>query len=161
MVTCWVFSSKNRENIRRASERLVWGFWDKDLMKSKKSEFAKKLAKNWRYFLRAYNRIVAGDIVFFQIAGAGEIHAIGVVKDKYYDDQTSIWDVELEKRTVVFPWRVSFYIVIYSEEPFTRIFTELKNYVDGYGIGGISPHEARAILSEIEKKTHININIHI
>jgi len=117
MVTCWVFSSKNRENIRRASERLVWGFWDKDLMKSKKSEFAKKLAKNWRYFLRAYNRIVAGDIVFFQIAGAGEIHAIGVVKDKYYDDQTPIWDVELEKRTVVFPWRVSFYIVIYSEEP--------------------------------------------
>jgi len=46
MVTCWVFSSKNRENIRRASERLVLGFWDKDLMKSKKSEFAKKLAKN-------------------------------------------------------------------------------------------------------------------
>uniref|UniRef100_A0A7J3Z8R9 Uncharacterized protein n=1 Tax=Ignisphaera aggregans TaxID=334771 RepID=A0A7J3Z8R9_9CREN len=87
--------------------------------------------------------------------------AKGVVKDKYYDDQTPIWDVELKKRTVVFPWRVSFYIVIYLEEPFTRIFTELKNYVDGYGIGEISPHEARAILSEIEKKTHININIHI
>jgi len=47
-------------------------------MKSKKSEFAKKLAKNWRYFLRTYNRIATGDIVFFQIAGAGEIHAIGV-----------------------------------------------------------------------------------
>jgi len=156
MARCWIFSSKNRENIRKAYERLVWGFWDRDLAKSEES----KLVKNWRHFLRLYNNIATGDLVFFQIAKTGEIHAMGIVKDKYYDDQTLIWDSELERNTVLFPWRVFFYIVIYSEEPFTRYFIDLKNYVDGYGIGEVPLHEAKSILNEIEKKTHINMNIH-
>jgi len=154
MVRCWIFSSKNKENIRVATERLVWGFWDRDLVKNERS----KLVKNWRPFLRLYNSISSGDIVFFQIAQTGEIHALGIVRDKFYDDQTPIWDLEIGKRKVLFPWRVSFYVIIYSEEPFTRHFIEIKNYVDGYGIGEIPYHEAKRILNEIERRYHLNIN---
>ena len=31
-----MFSSRNRENIRRTSERLLWGFWDKELMRMRR-----------------------------------------------------------------------------------------------------------------------------
>jgi len=157
MVKCWIFSSKNKENIRRASERLTWGFWDRDLAKRRES----KLVKNWRSFLRHYNRISSGDLVFFQIAQSGEIHALGIVKGKHYDDQTPIWDLELRKKRVLFPWRVSFYIIMYSEEPFAQHFTEIKNYVDGYGIGEIPFHEAKQILSELKKKYPLNVNVYL
>ena len=155
MVNCWVFSSKTKENIRVASERLVWGFWDRDLARSRES----KLVRNWRSFIRLYNNISRGDLVFFQIAKTGTIHALGIVKDRYYDDQTPIWDLEVKNNRVLFPWRVSFYFIIYSEEPFARHFVEIKNYVDGYGIGELSHHEAKKILSELEKKHRLNINV--
>ena len=29
----WIFASKNLENIERAFERLMWGFWDRDVGK--------------------------------------------------------------------------------------------------------------------------------
>jgi len=155
MVKCWIFSSKNKENIRRASERLLWGFWDRDLARSKES----KLVKNWRQFLRLYNSIFNGDLVFFQIARTGEIHALGIVKDKHYDDQTPIWDLEFKNNRVLFPWGVSFYTIIYSEEPFAYHFTEIRNYIDGYGVGAIPYHEAKQLLNEFEKKYHLNVNI--
>lgn len=156
MVNCWVFSSKNRENIRVASERLVWGFWDKS---SARKDKASKLVRNWRMFIRLYNRISQGDLAFFQVVGTGEIHALGVVKDKYYDDQTPIWDLELKKKKVLYPWRVSFYLIIYSEEPLTQHYVEIGNYVDGYGIGELAHHYAKRILSELEKRYHFTLNV--
>lgn len=71
MVKCWVFSSRSKGNIRRAAKRLLWGFWDRDLARSKESKFV----RNWRQFLRLYDNISNGDLVFFQIARTGEIHA--------------------------------------------------------------------------------------
>lgn len=155
MVRCWIFSSRNKENIRRASERLLWGFWDKELVKGTKS----KLVRNWRQFLRLYNNIYSGDIVFFQIVRTGEIHAIGIVKDRYYDDQTPVWDLELKNNKVLFPWRVSFYFMVYSEEPLAHLFAEIKNYIDGYGIGEISFHEAKELLNKLEGKYHLVVNV--
>jgi len=106
MARCWVFVSKNRENICRAYEESVWGFWDKDVARSRRS----KLARNWRSFLRLYNSISGGDLAFLQTAGSGDIHAVGVVRERFYDDQTPIWDQEIEERRALYPWRVSSYI---------------------------------------------------
>jgi len=44
----WLFSSSDLENIRTAYERLIWGFWDR--------EVGPKQRRNWR-FIRAYNKI--------------------------------------------------------------------------------------------------------
>lgn len=155
MVRCWIFSSKNRKNIHVAFERLVWGFWDRDLVRSTES----KLVKNWRPFLRLYNSISSGDSVFFQIARTGEMHAVGVVRDKYYDDQTPIWDQEVKGNKVIFPWRVSFHVIIYSEEPFARLYTGVKNYVDGYGIGELPYHEAKHLLDKLGKEYPVKVNV--
>jgi len=157
MVRCWVFSSRNKGNIRRAWERLLWGFWDRDLARGRGS----KLARNWRHFLRLYNSISSGDLVFFQVARTGEIHALGIVRGKHYDDQTPIWDLEVKEKRVLFPWRVSFYIILYSEEPFARLFIELRNYVDGYGIGEVPHHEAERILSELGGEHHLSVNVYL
>jgi len=67
------------------------------------------LVKNWRPFFHLYNQVTAGDVVFFQLAEKGDIHAVGVVKDRFYDDQTPIWPEEINRGAVLFPWRVSFY----------------------------------------------------
>lgn len=73
----WPFSqrifSKNIENIRIAKERLLWGFWDR--------EAGEKFKRNWRAFIRLYNRIKPFDIAVFQITISGNIHAIGVIKE--------------------------------------------------------------------------------
>lgn len=144
----WLFSSKPLENITAAKERLLWGFWDK--------KFGEKLRKNWRRFLVLYNRIKPFDIVVFQIAKTGEIHAIGIVKEKFYDDQTPIWPKEREKNKVFFPWRVSFSMIIFSEKPITTHFIKVENYVDGYGIGEISEHDFRRILESLKDKLSKN-----
>jgi len=91
---CWIFASKSKKNIRRAYERLIWGFWDRDVARSSSS----KLVRNWRSFLRLYNNISNGDIVFFQITETGDIHVVGIAKEKFYDDQTPIWDQEIEEK---------------------------------------------------------------
>jgi len=145
---CWIFASKSKENIRRAYERLIWGFWDRDVARRSSS----KLVRNWRSFLRLYNNISNGDIVFFQITETGDIHAVGIVKEKFYDDQTPIWDQEIKKKRVLFPWRISFYIIIYSEEPIAKLFTKIENYVDGYGIGELPHHEAQQIIKQLKEK---------
>jgi len=73
----WIFSSNTLENIRVAKERLLWGFWNR--------EIGEKQRKNWRNFIRLYNRIKPFDTVVFQISRTEEIHAIGVVKEKFYE----------------------------------------------------------------------------
>jgi len=147
----WVFASKNKENIKTASERLLWGFWKKP-HDSKSSRKKSTLAKNWRQFLHLYNNLSAGDVVFFQLAKSGDIHAVGIAKDRFYDDQTPVWPEEVNKGKVLFPWRVSFYIIIYSEKPLGAYFTHLENYVDGYGIGEAPPHEAETVLEKLREK---------
>jgi len=146
----WLFSSKNIENIEATKERLIWGFWDR--------EAGKKFRRNWRAFIRLYNRIKPFDIVVFQIAKSGHIHAIGIVKEKYFDDQTLIWPNEKEKGQVLYPWRISFSNIIFSKTPITTHFIKVENYVDGYGIGELPEHDLRTILNEMQKRTDIELN---
>jgi hypothetical protein len=140
-MSLWLFASKNVENIKVASERLLWGFWDR--------ESGEKQRKNWRDFIRLYNKIKPFDIVVFQTTN-GNIHGIGVVKGTYYDDQTPVWPAE--KKGVLFPWRVSFCVFIFSENPFTSLFIKIANFIDGYGIGELDRHEFQGILREIQKR---------
>ncbi len=148
----WIFSSRNIENIEVAKERLLWGFWDR--------EVGEKQRKNWREFIRLYHKIKPFDIVVFQIAKTGEIHALGIVKETYYDDQTPIWPEEQNR--VLFPWRVCFSSLIFSRKPFTSLFVKIENYVDGYGIGELPEHEFRKILTEMQKQLNqLNIDINL
>jgi len=137
----------------------VNGFWDRDAAGSRRRP---RLARNWRSFLRLYNSISSGDTAFLQIAESGDIHAVGIVKERFYDDQTPIWDQEIEERRVLFPRRVFFYIVVYSDEPIAKLYTRIENYVDGYGIGEPPNHEAQQILEQLrEKPRNTNIDLHI
>ncbi|MEM4140536.1 MAG: hypothetical protein QXG36_05485 [Nitrososphaeria archaeon] len=145
----WIFSSKNIENIKVAKERLLWGFWDREL--------GDKQRQNWRSFIRLYNKIRPFDIVFFQVARTGEINAIGIVKGTYYDDQTPVWPGE--QKQVLFPWKVSFCSIIFSEKPFITHFVKIESYVDGYGIGELPEFEFRRILKEIQEQVNIELNI--
>jgi hypothetical protein len=145
----WIFSSNTAQNIDIANERLLWGFWDR--------EAGEKQRRNWRPFIRLYNRIKPFNIVFFQIAKTGEIHAVGIVKETYYDDQTPVWPQE--QTQVIFPWKVAFCSVLFSHEPFVSHFVNIANYVDGYGIGELPEHEFRRILSEMQKKLNVNFNL--
>lgn len=147
----WLFSSNNVNNIRRAYERLMWGFWDR--------EAGEKQRKNWRSFIRAFNRIKPFHVVVFQVARSGEVHAIGVVKETYYDDQTPIWDNELEQNRVLYPWKVSLSTVLFSEKPFVKHFIKIENYIDGYGIGEIPEHEFRKIFDDIKSKLSADLNL--
>ncbi len=146
----WLFSSNNVGNIRRAYERLLWGFWDR--------EAGEKQRKNWRSFIRAYNRIKPFHIVVFQVAKSGDIHAVGVVKDTHYDDQTPIWDNEIEQNKVLYPWKVSLSAMIFSEKPLAKHYIEIPNYIDGYGLGEIPEHEFRMVLNDIKSKLSIGLN---
>jgi hypothetical protein len=145
----WIFSSKTIENIEVAEERLLWGFWDR--------EAGEKQRQNWRSFIRLYNKIKPFDMVFFQIAGTGEIHALGIVKETFYDDQTPIWPNE--QRHVLYPWKVSLCTMIFSEKPFITHFVKIESYVDGYGIGELPEFEFRRILTETQKQVNVDLNI--
>jgi len=147
----WIFSSNTVENIEVARERLLWGFWDR--------EAGEKQKKNWRPFIRLYNRIKPFDIVFFQRAKTGEIHAVGIVKETYYDDQTPVWPQELEQNRVLFPWRVAFCTVLFSEKPFVSHYAKIESYVDGYGVGELSEHELRRVLAEVQKQLSVDFNL--
>jgi hypothetical protein len=145
----WIFASKTVENIEVAKERLLWGFWDR--------EAGEKQKKNWRSFIRLYNRIKPFDIVLFQIAKTGEIHAVGIVKETYYDDQTPVWPQEQNR--VIFPWKVSFCNILFSKNPFVSHFVNIANYVDGYGMGELPEHEFRRVLAEIQKQLNVDFNL--
>jgi len=107
----WIFASRNLINIRTAKERLLWGFWDKNVGRGR---LAEKLRRNWRDFIKYYNRIKAFDLVFLQLTRryrefpAHGIYAFGVVERTYYDDQTPVWSDEHRENRVLYPWRVSF-----------------------------------------------------
>jgi len=153
-MSIWLFSSSSIENIRVAKQRLLWGFWDR--------EAGEKMRKNWRSFIRLYNKIEPFDIVIFQIAKTGDIYALGIVKSTYYDDQTPVWSNEREKNIVLYPWRVEFSIIIFSEKPLTKRFIKVQNYIDGYGIGEVPEHEFRNILKELNKmliNSSVNVEI--
>jgi hypothetical protein len=151
----WLFSSRDLENIRRGYERLLWGFWDVKSAKGKK--LREKLERNWRSFLSSYNNIEPFDIAAIQIARSGEIHAIGVVKRTFYDDQTIVWPLEEEKGRVLYPWRVSFHIMVFSEEPITTLNVDMSDYIDGYGLGKLQAHHLNIILDAISNKFKLKI----
>ena len=151
----WLFSSRDLESIRRGYERLLWGFWDVRSAKSK--ELREKLESNWRRFLSSYNNIKPFDIVAIQVARSGKIHAIGVVKRTFYDDQTIVWPLEEKKGRVLYPWRVSFHIMIFSEEPITTLNIDKRDYVDGYGLGRLQAHHLNIILDAISNKFKLKI----
>jgi len=147
----WLFSSNDVDNIRRAYERLVWGFWDR--------EAGEKQRKNWRSFIRVYNRIKPFHIAVFQVARTGEVHAVGVVKETYYDDQAPVWDNEIEQNRVLYPWKVSLSTMAFSEKPFVKHFIKIENYIDGYGVGEIPEHEFRKIFDDIKSKLNADLNL--
>jgi hypothetical protein len=106
MVANWVCSSNNIESLRTLAEKLVWGFWWKDFQPK----------GNWRQFIGEYEKISDGDAVIFQLRDTGHIHSLGVVKEKFYDDQTKTFPYELERNRVLFYNRLKFHIVIFSEK---------------------------------------------
>lgn len=149
----WIFSSNTVENIQIAEERLIWGFWDR--------EAGRKQRENWRQFIRSYNRIKPFDITLIQIAGTGAIHAIAIIRDTYYDDQTPVWPNEMQQKRVLYPWRVSFSNILFSDTPFTSHFIKLENYIDGYGLGELPEHEFRKILGDIRAKIGAEMNYEV
>jgi len=151
-MTYWIFSSNNLENIETGCKHLLWGFFDPDYISEDREKLKDKLKKNWRNFLGKYNQIKPFDIAVFQIAKTGEIHAIGVIKERYFDDQTPIWDIELKLKRVIFPWRVSFSAMIFSGEPVVKKFVKIQDYIDGYGLGVLEPHEFNFILKAFQEK---------
>ena len=144
MTRYWIFSSRSLDHIRRAYERLLWGFWDRDA--------GKKQRLNWRYFIRKYNQIKPFDVAIFQISSTQEIHALGIIKGTYYDDQTPVWDIEFSENRVLFPWRVSLAFMLFSEEPVARLSARISDYIDGYGLGEIERHEFEAVVSRFRER---------
>jgi hypothetical protein len=129
----------------------MWGFWDR--------EAGEKQRKNWRDFIRVFNKIKPFDIVIFQVAETGELYAIGVVKDTYYDDQSPVWDNEIKQSRVLYPWKVSLCSMIFSNKPFTKHFIRIENYIDGYGVGEVPEHEFRKIFQTIKSKLNVELNL--
>lgn len=144
-------SSSNVDNIKRACERLIWGFWDR--------EAGEKQRRNWRNFIRIFNTIKPFDVFVFQIARTGELHGIGIVRETYYDDQTPIWEGEIERQKVLYPWRVSLCAMLFSEEPFRKHFIKIENYIDGYGIGEIPDYEFREAFQSLKSKLNIELSL--
>jgi hypothetical protein len=155
ILKAWLFSSTHLENIRRGCERLLWGFWDVRSAKSRK--LREKLEKNWRLFLSFYNNIEPFDIAAIQVTHSGEIHAIGVVKRTFYDDQTIVWPLEEESGRVLYPWRVFFQFVIFSEKSIIKFNVEKSDYIDGYGLGRLQAHHLNAILDAISNEFKLKI----
>jgi hypothetical protein len=143
-MTNWLFSSTDLENIKVGYERLLWGYWDR--------EAGEKQRRNWRPFIRAYSRIKTFDFAVIQIAKTGEIHAFGIVRETFYDDQTLVWPIEFEQGKVLYLWRVSFSFMLLSEEPILRRFIKIQDYIDGYGLGELSPVDLHDIHTKASKK---------
>jgi len=154
-MSVWLFSSSDLENIKVGFEHLMWGFWDRDAQISQKLK--EKLTKNWRIFIKTYNRIKPFDYCMLQIAKTGEIHAIAVIKDKQFDDQTPIWPLEIRKGKVYYPWRIEFSIIIYSEKPILKRFIKIENYIDGYGLAEASLTDLTDVLNALSKYSELKI----
>jgi len=154
-MSAWLFSSNDLENIKVGFEHLMWGFWDRDAPVSEKLK--QKLTKNWRLFIKTYNRIKPFDHCLIQITRTGDIHAIAVIKNKQFDDQTPIWPLEIRTGKVHYPWRVEFSLVIYTERPILKRFTKIENYIDGYGLAEITSTDLTDVLNALSKCTEIKI----
>jgi hypothetical protein len=79
------------------------------------------------------------------------------VKQTFYDDQTPVW--LMEKNRVLFPWKVSFSSILFSEEPFITHFIKIEGYIDGYGMGELSESDLRRILEKVKEKFNVELNI--
>lgn len=169
MVHCWIFAftSEKEENIHIAVDRLIWGFHD-----GRGAKKGTKLSANWRRFVGMYNNISEGDVVLFQMRETGGIHALGIVRDKLYDDQTHIWDdgnkdkkdedenKNAKKEFAKYPWRVRFHIITYFGEKLgVKLYAHMKDYLDGYGIGLVECHEVKPLLDALRDKYGISINV--
>jgi len=156
----WLFFSKSLGNIESAVKHLLWGFPSKDRIKEKDEKTAEE---KWEKFLEYYNSIKPLDIVFFQVQNSEKkfyIHAIGVVRDRYYDDQTLIWSDEKKSRAVLYPWRVSFSIIIYSKEPFKEFNVPKERYLAGYGIAELTKAEVSDIIISVEGKLKVTMRFY-
>jgi len=152
LMNYWLFASKTLENIRTGFQNLMWGFWDK--------EAGGVMRRNWRDFIRKYNQIKPFDVAVIQLIPTNGIHALGIIKEKFYDDQTLVWNNEIMKKRVFFPWRVKFSLMIYSEEHVIQLMTGISSYIDGYGIGEIEEHSFRQVLESFnQNKKGLKINI--
>jgi len=148
----WLFASKTLENIRTGFQNLMWGFWDKDA--------GEVMRRNWRDFIWKYNQIKPFDVAVIQLIPTSGIHAVGIIKEKFYDDQALIWEDEIVEKHVLFPWRVKFSMMVYSEEAVTQLMTGISSYIDGYGIGEIEEHSFRQILESFNQtRRGLKINI--
>ena len=151
----WLFSSNNLKNINVGFEHLMWGFWDRDAHVQQKLK--EKLIKNWRVFIKTYNRIKPFDHCLIQIAKTGNIHAVAVIKSTQFDDQTLIWPLEIQYGKVYYPWRVEFSLIIYSEKPILRRFIKIESYIDGYGLAEASPTDLTDALNALSKCPELKI----
>ncbi|MEM0096800.1 MAG: hypothetical protein QW660_09260 [Candidatus Bathyarchaeia archaeon] len=93
------------------------------------------------------------------MAKTGDIHAIAVIRDKQFDDQTPIWPLEISKGKVYYPWRVEFSMIMYSEKPIMRRFTKIENYIDGYGLAEITLTDLIDALNAMSKCPEIKIKV--
>lgn len=87
------------------------------------------------------------------------MHAAATVKRTYFDDQTPVWDRELELNRVLYPWRMDLAFMLYSEKPILKTFIRISDYVDGYGIGELPQHELNNLLAAIPTRTEIKIKL--
>jgi len=149
----WVISSYSLDNIRRAHERLMWGFSDPTIKKED------KYTKNWRDFIKSYNKISSGDIMAFQLFQERRyyIHGLGVVQEKFYDDETPIWDDEIKQGRTIYPWKIRFGLMLYSESPMTELAIPAHEYVTGYGIGKLPRGDVETIIQSLEKGTGLKV----
>ena len=152
MTNYWVLSSYSIENIRRAHERLMWGFTDPTIMQED------KYSKNWRDFIKWYNNILPGDIMAFQLFKERRyfIHGLSIVREKFYDDETPIWNNEKD-RQVLYPWKVRFSLMLYSESAITELAIPTHEYTAGYGIGKLSRGDLELIIQNLEKATGLQV----
>lgn len=105
----------------------------------------------------SYQRIKPFDCAIFQIAKTGELHAVGVVRETFYDDQTPIWPEEIQTKRVQWPWRVSFCFMLFSEEPIMTRFIKSGDYIDKYGLGTVAAQDLGDLFMAVEKKSSLKI----
>jgi hypothetical protein len=85
------------------------------------------------------------------------IHGLGVVQDKFYDDETPIWDDEIKYGRVIYPWKVRFGLMIYSEYPIMELAIPIHEYVSGYGIGKLPRGDLETIIQNLEKASGLKV----
>jgi len=142
-----LFSSNSLENIRVDCEGLLWGF----------SHKRKHLRDKWGQFLSTYQRINPFDVAVIQPTKNYRIHAIGVVREKYYDDLTPVWPAELRRGEVLYPWRVSFSLMLFSEEPITVLTVRVQDYISCFGLGTLTPRDLDNILAGASRKFKLEL----